>query len=124
MLPNISTDFSEGVRDAQTEASTDRSIHFPRCLDSGLCSPAHSHTRRPGHALFNLRHYSEQSTEKIFGVEKIDVKLDQRRIVVTYDDIRTDIPALVKATTEAGFPSGDRNCCSTSPGIRHRALTQ
>ena len=36
------------------------------CVDSGLCSPAHGHTRRPGHALFNLRHYSEQSTGKHF----------------------------------------------------------
>lgn len=42
---------------------------------------------------------------KVSGVSKIDVQYEKKQVVVTFDDTKTDIGALVKATTNAGYPS-------------------
>ena len=39
------------------------------------------------------------------GVSKTDVIFDKREAIVTYDDAKTGLPALTKATTDAGYPS-------------------
>ena len=39
------------------------------------------------------------------GVDKVDVNYDKKDAVVRYDDARTNVQALVKATTDAGYPS-------------------
>lgn len=45
-----------------------------------------------------------KALKKISGVEKIDIRFEQRQAVVTYDDAKTNVQALIKATTEAGYP--------------------
>lgn len=42
---------------------------------------------------------------KVKGVEKTEVSFDKRQAVVTYDDARTTVAALTKATAGAGYPS-------------------
>jgi mercuric ion binding protein len=42
---------------------------------------------------------------KVAGVEKTDVSFEKREAVVTYDDAKTTIAALTKATAGAGYPS-------------------
>ncbi len=39
------------------------------------------------------------------GVSKADVIYAKREAVVTYDDAKTTVAALTKATTDAGYPS-------------------
>ena len=39
------------------------------------------------------------------GVSKVDVSLEKKDAVVTFDDTRTNVQALTKATTDAGYPS-------------------
>ena len=42
---------------------------------------------------------------KVAGVEKTDVRFEQREAIVTFDDGKTNVKALTKATTDAGYPS-------------------
>ncbi len=42
---------------------------------------------------------------KVEGVAKVDVSLDKREAVVTFDDTKAAVGQLTRATTEAGFPS-------------------
>ena len=42
---------------------------------------------------------------KVAGVEKTDVSFERREAVVTYDDAKTTVAALIKATADAGYPS-------------------
>lgn len=39
------------------------------------------------------------------GVEKVEASLERKEAVVVYDDAKTSISDLIKATTEAGYPS-------------------
>ncbi|WP_322628872.1 mercury resistance system periplasmic binding protein MerP [Halothiobacillus sp.] len=39
------------------------------------------------------------------GVTKVKVDLDFREASVSYDDAKTNVAALIKATTDAGYPS-------------------
>ena len=47
----------------------------------------------------------KRSLTKIDGVTKADVSLEKAEAVVTFDDAKTNVEALVKATGGAGFPS-------------------
>ena len=47
----------------------------------------------------------KRSLTKIDGVTKADVSLEKAEAVVTFDDAKTKVEALVKATGAAGFPS-------------------
>ena len=47
----------------------------------------------------------KKALEKVSGVSKIDVEYEKKQVVVTFDDSKTNIDALVKATTNAGYPS-------------------
>ena len=42
---------------------------------------------------------------KVDGVERTDVSFEKREAVVTYDDTKTTVAALTKATAGAGYPS-------------------
>ena len=42
---------------------------------------------------------------KVPGVSQVEVSFDKRLATVTFDDSKTTIDALVKATTNAGYPS-------------------
>jgi len=39
------------------------------------------------------------------GVAKVEVSLANKTATVTFDDAKTDVPALTAATTNAGYPS-------------------
>lgn len=45
------------------------------------------------------------SLTKVNGVTKADVSLEKAEAVVTFDDAKTNVEALLKATKGAGFPS-------------------
>ena len=47
----------------------------------------------------------KKALEKVSGVSKIDVQYEKKQVLVTFDDSKTNIDALVKATTNAGYPS-------------------
>lgn len=42
---------------------------------------------------------------KVDGVEKTEVSFEKREAVVSYDDAKTTVAALTKATEGAGYPS-------------------
>jgi periplasmic mercuric ion binding protein len=46
-----------------------------------------------------------RSLTKVNGVTKADVSLEKAEAVVTYDDAKTSVEALLKATKDAGYPS-------------------
>ena len=47
----------------------------------------------------------KSSLEAVPGVEKVVVSLAEKTAVVTFDDTKTTPPALITATTNAGYPS-------------------
>ena len=47
----------------------------------------------------------EKALQKVEGVEKTEVNYDKQEAVVTYDDAKTGVEALTKATDVAGYPS-------------------
>ena len=47
----------------------------------------------------------KKALEKVSGVSKIDVRFEKKQVLVTFDDGKTNTDALVKATTDDGFPS-------------------
>ena len=47
----------------------------------------------------------KKALEKVPGVSKVDVRFEKKQVLVTFDDAKTNTEALVKATTNAGYPS-------------------
>lgn len=47
----------------------------------------------------------KKALTKVDGVSKVDVAFDQREAAVTFDDARTTVQALTKATANAGYPA-------------------
>ena len=47
----------------------------------------------------------KQALSRVSGVDKIAVSLEKREAVVTFDDTKTNVAALTKATENAGYPS-------------------
>jgi len=47
----------------------------------------------------------KRSLTRINGVIKADVSLEQAEARVTFDDAKTTVEALTKATRDAGYPS-------------------
>ncbi len=47
----------------------------------------------------------KKSLDKVEGVEKVDVSLEKKEAVVTFDDAKTKVEALLEATKNAGYPS-------------------
>ena len=47
----------------------------------------------------------EGSLQKVMGVTRVKVSLEQKTAVVTFDDAKASVADLVKATTNAGYPS-------------------
>jgi len=47
----------------------------------------------------------KKALQKVPGVAKIEVRYEKKQVVVTFDDSKTGTDALVKATTNAGYPS-------------------
>ncbi|MGH6855479.1 MAG: mercury resistance system periplasmic binding protein MerP [Aestuariivirga sp.] len=51
----------------------------------------------------------KKSLSAVPGVEKVEVSLENKTAVVTFDDTKTDVTALTKATTDAGYPSAPKS---------------
>ncbi len=47
----------------------------------------------------------KKALEKVPGVSKVEVRFEKKQVLVTFDDAKTNTDALVKATTNAGYPS-------------------
>lgn len=47
----------------------------------------------------------KKALAKLAGVQKVEVSFEKREAVVTFDDARTDVQALRRATENAGYPS-------------------
>ncbi len=47
----------------------------------------------------------KEALKKVPGVSKIEVRYEKKQVLVTFDDAKTNTDALVKATTNAGYPS-------------------
>lgn len=47
----------------------------------------------------------KKALTKVTGVTEVNIDLDTKQAVVTFDDAKTDAAALIKATTNAGYPS-------------------
>lgn len=47
----------------------------------------------------------KKALNHVAGVSNTDVSYERKEAVVTYDDAETGVPALIKATTDAGYPS-------------------
>ncbi len=47
----------------------------------------------------------KKALNKVEGVEAIEVSLEKKEALVTFDDAKTTVEALVEATTNAGYPS-------------------
>ncbi|MGE0333865.1 MAG: mercury resistance system periplasmic binding protein MerP [Gammaproteobacteria bacterium] len=53
----------------------------------------------------SCRYIVKQSLSRVPGVERVDVSYADKRAVVTFDDAKTDVAVLTKATAGVGFPS-------------------
>ena len=47
----------------------------------------------------------KKALSKVEGVSKTDVSYEKREAVVTFDDAKTSVQKLTKATENAGYPS-------------------
>ena len=52
-----------------------------------------------------LEYFGAEVTSLVEGVSKIDVSFEKLQAVVSFDDAKTNVPALTKATADVGFPS-------------------
>ncbi len=47
----------------------------------------------------------KKALQKVSGVDRVDVSFEKKEAVVTYDDSKTTMERLIKATEDAGYPS-------------------
>ncbi len=47
----------------------------------------------------------KKALSKVDGVDKADVSFEKREAIVTFDDAKTSVQSLTKATENAGYPS-------------------
>ena len=47
----------------------------------------------------------EKAISKVPGVSKVEASYEKKQAVVTFDDAKTTVEALTKATANAGYPS-------------------
>ncbi|MDY7548338.1 mercury resistance system periplasmic binding protein MerP [Glaciimonas sp. CA11.2] len=51
----------------------------------------------------------KHAISKVAGVTKTKIIYDQREAIVTFDDSKTEVETLTKATANAGYPSSPKN---------------
>jgi mercuric ion binding protein len=51
----------------------------------------------------------KKSLLEVLGVTNVAVSAEDKTAVVTFDDSKTQVDALVKATTNAGYPSAPKS---------------
>ena len=64
----------------------------------------------------------KHALSKVEGVSKTDVSFDKRQAVVTFDDAKTNVQKLTKATEDAGYPSSLKRCSVNRTRERHMGL--
>jgi len=47
----------------------------------------------------------KKALSKVDGVDRAEVDYDKRQATVTFDDAKTDVATLTRATADAGYPS-------------------
>ena len=47
----------------------------------------------------------KKALTEVYGVTEAEVSFDKKEAVVTFDDTKTSVSALIGATTNAGYPS-------------------
>lgn len=47
----------------------------------------------------------KKALQRVSGVDRVDVSFEKKEAVVTYDDSKTTMERLIKATGDAGYPS-------------------
>lgn len=47
----------------------------------------------------------KKALTRIDGVTEVEVSFDKKEAVVSFDDTKTNVSALIEATTNAGYPS-------------------
>lgn len=47
----------------------------------------------------------KKALSRVEGVSKVDVSFENRKAVVSFDDAKTNVQKLTKATEDAGYPS-------------------
>ncbi len=75
-----------------------------------LASPAWAATKTVTLAVSNMTCEAcpitvKMALMKVTGVSKAAIDFDKKEAVVTFDDAKTNVAALTKATTDAGYPS-------------------
>jgi len=51
----------------------------------------------------------KKALQAVPGVSRAEVSLEKKEAVVTFDDAKTSVAALTKATANAGYPSAPKN---------------
>ena len=54
-------------------------------------------------------HIVKGSLSAVLGVSQVLVSFADKTATVTYDDAKTAVPTLVRATTDAGYPSAPKS---------------
>lgn len=49
-----------------------------------------------------------KALSKVEGVSKVETSLEKREAVVTFDDTKTDVAALTRASANAGYPASEK----------------
>lgn len=79
-------------------------------LASALITPAWAATQTvtlsvPGMTCAACPFTVKRALTKVDGVQKVEVSYEKLAAVVTFDDTKTTVEALTKATENAGYPS-------------------
>lgn len=87
-----------------------RKLFFVVALVSAFASPVWAGTQTVNLAVAGMTCAAcpftvKQALKKVPGVSKADVSFENKLAVVSFDDTKTNVQALTKATTDAGYPS-------------------
>jgi len=85
-------------------------LAFAGVLGLTVFTPAHANDRTvtlsvPGMDCETCPITVSKALKKVDGVGKVAASLEQKEAVVTFDDAKTNVDALRKATANAGYPS-------------------
>jgi mercuric ion binding protein len=85
-------------------------LAFAGLLGLTVFTPAHANDKTvtlsvPGMYCEMCPATVSKALKKVDGVEKVAASFETKEAVVTFDDAKTDVDALRKATANAGYPS-------------------
>ena len=68
----------------------------------------------PGMYCASCPYIVKQSLAKVDGVGQVSASFETKTAIVTYDDQKTNLAALITATTQAGYPSHEMASASAT----------